>query len=733
MESNYPLRFQNFFDDENDMLCVSENHKNFTFVSSKWEKVLDMSLAEINATPLEALIHPEDWEKTKEMFKTIKEKHKVFGFENRYITSKKEIRWLKWRLIQEERATPLYFGIATDVTELREREHDLKMTQLQAKLGTWNYHESNDRFFYSEEIYKIYEIDPSKFSHLHANELHDEASWSKLTSAFHECLTEGISWDHEIKVITPQGKTKWIRSWGFPKKTGDDIVGIEGLMQDLTERKKEELILRQAVEELDKIQLSINQHCLMARLNADAYFLDVNHIFEKTSGYTLPELLGKRFTALAGSSRFMEKFQDIYRLLCKGQKWRGEFHQKGKDGQSFWLDMSMTPIMNLSENRLREIICICYDITEKKLNDERYQTVLSGINAGIWDWPDISSSALYWSPKLYEIVDHSPHDFSSDMENFLKMVHPDDIERVQGGINRLIEFNHPFLPEFRLLGGSGKYKWIQALGIAIRDDSGKAYRVIGSMIDINQKKLIESNLEEEKQKTVQASKLATLGEMAAGLAHEVNNPLTIIFGYIRVLEEEIHGPQLNYESFHKTLGLIKNAAERAAKIVNNLKDFARDGSGDPFEDSPASHLISMVLDLCRERFKKNGVRLEVEIATDPIVYCRKIELSQVILNLLFNSFDAVQELENKWVKITALKQNGFIEISITDSGPGLIPEVAERIFTPFFTTKKRGLGTGLGLSISQRIILNHGGEIAYDPSSLNTKFIIKLPLYYELT
>lgn len=732
MEKALKLSAQNFFDTENDLLCITKNFKDFDYVSKKWEFLLGWTHQELNSRSLSDIVHPDDLEKTIAAFGEARQKKKIFGFENRLITKRKTLKWIEWRLFYEDEENTTFVCLGRDNSELREKDHFLKLSQSQTSLGSWSYYTSEEKFVGSDEFFNILETDSTEpISYARNTSFYDETSWSKFNSAFMNCLETGTGWNIELELISDKGTLKWIQSWGFPIRLDNEIIGVEGIIRDYSKNRNKEIILRQTVEELDKIQLSINQHCLVARLNPHGYFMDVNRLAEVTSGYRLPEFIGRHYSEFTDNNFGMEEYDSIIEHLRRGGKIRREFRLKNKAKDILWVDISLTPILNLS-GELEEIVCIGYDVTEKKLNDERYQTVISGINAGIWDWPDITKDEIYWSPKFFELLGYDSETFFPSRQEYFKLIHPEDAIATREKLEKSIQEDSSFIHEYRILCGNGRYIWIQALGVILRDEKGEAYRLIGSITDINQKKLYEFNLEEEKQKTIQNSKLATLGEMAAGLAHEVNNPLTIIFGYIRILEEELISHENNYEVMLKHIGLIKNAAQRAAKIVTNLKDFARDGSGDPFLDLRASQLISMVLDLCNERFKKNGIRLQLEIVNDPNIYCRKIELSQVLLNLLFNAFDAIEEIKEKWVKITAQEHKQYVEICIIDCGPGISPDIADKVFMPFFTTKKVGLGTGIGLSISQRIVLNHGGELFYDSSSNNTKFVIRLPFHESL-
>lgn len=608
MENSAKQLIHLFFDPETDLIATFKNER-LTFPSPAWEKLLGWTTEELSQKSLKELIHPDDFDKTLAEVSRIQNEGKSLGFVNRYVTKDKDIRWIKWRCFKNPSDPTELISTGIDLTELYLKDYAHKISQQEAKIGNWSFCKSSKKFSWSDQICEIYETPfDTNFVRVLRSDFHDEQNWKKMADAFTLCLEKGETLSEEVKLVTPDRKNKWISCWWVPRKIGDEIVGVEGLIQDITQRKAEQ----RAIEE----------------------------------------------------------------------------------------------------------------------SDNRYEVVLSGINAGIWDWT-LEGDAEYWSPKLYEILRY-PKEFVPTISAITEMIHPEDLSKVTEALNNLIELNVQYLLEYRVRCGDGMYRWVQSSAVTLRDENGLTKRVIGTVLDIHEQKTAEAHLEEEKQKSVQASKLATLGEMAAGLAHEVNNPLTIIFGYIRILEEEFNSPHFDMQQGSKFLGLIKSAADRAAKIVSSLKEFARDGAQDPFEDYPASEIMNMVMELSKERFKKNDIRLDLEILNDPVIHCRKLEISQVILNLLFNSFDAIQEYNPKWVRVQIKKAEGKVLISVTDCGHGLLPEVADRIFTPFYTTKKTGQGTGLGLSISQRIIVNHGGEIFYDNSSLNTKFVIKLPLYYEL-
>ena len=165
-----------------------------------------------------------------------------------------------------------------------------------------------------------------------------------------------------------------------------------------------------------------------------------------------------------------------------------------------------------------------------------------------------------------------------------------------------------------------------------------------------------------------------------------------------------------------------------AKIMQGLRTFAREGSNDPCEAIPFVQVVNDSLELCRSRFMQNGIDLRVnQISGDLIVECQAVQISQVLVNLLQNAFDAIKESENPWVSLDTQAQGDWLLITVTDSGHGISQEISEKIMQPFFTTKEVGKGTGLGLSISSSILANHGGSLEIDHNCPNTRFVIKLP------
>ena len=231
---------------------------------------------------------------------------------------------------------------------------------------------------------------------------------------------------------------------------------------------------------------------------------------------------------------------------------------------------------------------------------------------------------------------------------------------------------------------------------------------------------------------IESEKMIGLGTMAAGIAHEINNPLAAIIGMAQNLEMVVEEEGIQNPSIIKMVDRIGALSNRIAKIVKSLRIYSRNAESDPFEWCAVKEILDVTLDLCRSDMEELDVDLQIlDFEENLSIQCRESEVSQILFNLINNAKDAVFQLNNPWIKVQVLDLDHEVEISVTDCGSG-IPEAARtKIFDPFFTQKDVGKGTGLGLSICKSLAAGHHGTLAVNPSSSHTQFILTLPKYQK--
>jgi PAS domain S-box-containing protein len=233
----------------------------------------------------------------------------------------------------------------------------------------------------------------------------------------------------------------------------------------------------------------------------------------------------------------------------------------------------------------------------------------------------------------------------------------------------------------------------------------------------------------KREKQIEFEQMDSIGEFAAGVSHEINNPLTIIKTQNSLLRHWLNTPKpkVDLEKLNQSFDMIDDTVERAKKIIESLSNFSKKSSSKELDPINVKEVIEETLLLCKSKLKANQIEFIIELDSGLCVLAKKIELSQVFLNLINNSFDAIKDdSSDKWIKVSARKQMDSVQILFSDSGQKIELEIAKKMMNPFFTTKEVGEGMGLGLSISSSIIKRFNGRIYYDTSSKQKQFVIEL-------
>lgn len=430
-----------------------------------------------------------------------------------------------------------------------------------------------------------------------------------------------------------------------------------------------------------------------------------------------------------------------------------------------------------------------------KASEAKLQEAHKLAHLGNWEW-DLVTSQLYWSDELYQIFGLEKESPGNLSEKHRQQIYPDDFTIWEQAIHQLMTQGKPYELDFRIVRPTGEVRYIYAKGETIKNADGKVIKVFGTAQDISERKRVEealrkreSDLQEkavELEKTlqelrqtqsqlIQSEKMSSLGEMVAGIAHEINNPVSFIYSnidpaneYVNDLLDLIHLYQDTYpnptdeveekleeldleflvEDLQKLLISMQNGARRIRDIVASLRNFSRLDESEIKEVDVHEGIESTLL-ILQHRFQggqQNNAELEhldIEVVKNygilPPVVCYVNQLNQVFLNILNNAIDALKQVDysaknSEYIPTititTKIIDKQRIEITIADNGTGIEPELASKIFDPFFTTKPVGSGTGLGLYVSYQIIVErHGGELTcVSNPGVGTEFMITMAI-----
>jgi PAS domain S-box-containing protein len=404
-----------------------------------------------------------------------------------------------------------------------------------------------------------------------------------------------------------------------------------------------------------------------------------------------------------------------------------------------WISINSSPVFNNGNEKPTHVVSTFSDVTESKNllkavqeSEEKFRSIFNHAQIGMLEiGPD--QTILESNSFFAEMLGYTPSEMKG--MRIIDITHPNDVELTQYRLNEMKKPGTTFKRfKKKYKSKTGQLVWGQVSSKSFVIDKTGEVHLFSAVEDITDLIRMEENLKEQEAKLLQSSKMSSLGEMAAGMAHEINNPLAIIGASASLIRKQIENKSaesIDLGGVMEKLGKIENTVDRISKIVRGLRSFARNSDQDPKISTPISLIVDDTLSLCREKFKYSSIELIIDSAEDPILLCRPSQISQVLLNLLNNSYDAVHGMESSWIRIETHSENGTAILTVTDSGNGIPLEIQQKLMQPFFTTKEIGKGTGLGLSISQGIISEHGGKFYYDSKSANTRFVIELPVYEQ--
>jgi PAS domain S-box-containing protein len=322
---------------------------------------------------------------------------------------------------------------------------------------------------------------------------------------------------------------------------------------------------------------------------------------------------------------------------------------------------------------------------------------------------------------MYDIHGMSQAQFPNAHEEFRKRIAAEEYDDfVKQAVNSL-ETGAPVRVEYTVRLPEGKFRLVRSFAHVIFDSNKKPVRFVGVARDVTEES-------EEEAKALYRAKMASIGEMAAGIAHEINNPLMIIDGKLMQVMSLAKKGELSPDAVEKNIALVMRTSARIAKIVRGLRAFSRDGEMDPFEVSPWRSIVDETLAFCETRFKNHSVDVQVgEVPDSFVMECRPVQVSQILLNLLNNAFDAVDKQDKAWIRVEVIDRDEYYDLEVSDSGSGVTDEVRRRILMAFSNARTVGASRGLGLSIVNTLVKSHGGNLTLDVSKPHTCFVARFP------
>jgi len=359
----------------------------------------------------------------------------------------------------------------------------------------------------------------------------------------------------------------------------------------------------------------------------------------------------------------------------------------------------------------KRLIGVSVDITQQKEAQDLFRLAAEGSHLGVWHWDEIAKT-LTWDGATRDMFGAST-DGEITIDTFYRALHPDDAERVKQTWRRALELRLPYQIEFRTQRTDGTIRWVDVRGRGYYDEAGKPLSMTGVAFDITDRKEAELAAQRNREDLGHLSRVAAMGELAASIAHELNQPLSGIVSNAAAGQRFIDRGDVDLAELRELLTDINADGRRAGDVIRGIQSMVK-------KRAPARERVNLndLVMKVVQMVKPNAMLHSCEFGTFldpglPAVEGDPVQLQQVLLNLVINAFDAMRDTPVRSRKVaiaTERNGDGTIRISVRDYGVGISEEARERLFDQFFTTKREGLG--MGLSIVRSIVASHGGTIA---------------------
>jgi PAS domain S-box-containing protein len=483
-------------------------------------------------------------------------------------------------------------------------------------------------------------------------------------------------------------------------------TGVQGALQDISRRKENEAKTRHLTEQLQNTLESITD--AVFTLDRQWRFLYLNSEAARQLGRPRDALIGREIwtefpeavgTTLETQSRRaleLEKTVEFEEFFPPRRAWFSVRAYPSEHGLTVYFQ-------NITRQRqARE---------EARTSEERFRLLARATNDAIWDW-DVTTNVLWWNEGFETLFGYRREDDGLTTRSWTSRVHPDERPRVIASLEKALTDGHDtWSAEYRFRRSDGCYAVVLDRGYIIRDPDGTPVRMIGGMTDVTERRRLEAQF-------LRTQRLESIGTLAGGIAHDLNNVLTPIVMSVAMLKEDETDP-LRLEM----LNSIEASAQRGASMVRQVLTFARGVAGNAEPVNPRD-LVRDIQKIIRDTFPKD-IDVAVEAPVDIwLVQADATQLHQVLMNLCLNARDAMPEGGSLLVSARnvlfddggrgsgpAQADGPYVRLTVEDTGTGMPREVQERAFEPFFTTKEVGKGTGLGLSTALTIVRSHGGFI----------------------
>ena len=531
----------------------------------------------------------------------------------------------------------------------------------------------------------------------------------------------------EVTYTRKDGTTGWTEAHISLLKSGGKRIGIQVIQNDITERKQAERVLKESEEKYRSLFESMLEGFAYCKILVDEdnqpidfVHLEVNDAWERAIGLKREDVIGKKVTeVIPGIKESDPDLISIYgKVALTGENTEFELYFEPLEQ---WLDVSVySPAKGY-------FVTVFENITERKKAEEslRLQAeIIVNMSEGVYIIRASDGVIVYTNPKLEEVFGYGPGEMVGKHVSIVNAPTEKSPEETANEIIESINRTGGWQGEIQNIKKDGTLFWCYA-SVAVFDHPVYGEVWIVSHTDITERKQAEEREKQLQQELTIASRLATVGEMSSGIAHEINNPLTGVIGFSSLLLKKDLP-----DDIRKDVNVIYEGAQRVARITSRMLTFARQHKPDR-ASVDINDIVETTLAMRAYEASASGIKVTTKLSTDiPLTFIDASQLQQVFLNIIINAEVEMITAHGKGnLSVKTERIDNTIRVSFKDDGPGIPKKNLDKIFDPFFTTREVGQGSGLGLSVCHGIVTQHGGKIyAQSRFGKGATFFVELPV-----
>jgi PAS domain S-box-containing protein len=623
--------------------------------------------------------------------------------------------------------------------QLRESEERMSLAANAANLGLWIWNIPGDELWVTEKWRKLFGFaDSERMTFARLLEVVHPGDRERMKQLVQHMFEHGGEYESEYRIIRTDGSARWIAGHGSVELDEHGKPSFaRGVSRDITKRKITEEALRESEARFRIVADSAPVPIWMSGTDKLCTFF--NKPWLEFTGRTTEQELGNGWAEGVHPDDLQRCLKLYVEAFDARQPFVMQYRLRRHDGEYRWVSDNGVPRFDAQKN-FTGYIGSCLDLTELiskeealREFEERVVLAAQAAHLGVWEM-DTSTNEIWMSDSARALFQFD----SQTRVNHAVLqdrVHPEDRSLRDSAVKAAIETQGEYEIEYRILLPDGTLRWIGARGRCVAGKNGKGPRLIGVSIDITPRKAAEAEAAKHREELGHLSRVAAMGELAASIAHELNQPLAGIVSNAAAGKRFIDRGNVDLKEIRELLADISADGRRAGDVIRGIQGMVK-------KRAPARQRVNLndvvtnVVQMAKPNAILHSCQMETSLEPNlPAVEADPIQLQQVLLNLVINAFDAMRDTPVGRRKVAiATEQNGdgTIRTSVRDYGVGILEEARERVFEQFFTTKDKGLG--MGLAIVRSIVESHGGTItAENADGGGARFHFTLPTSVALS